>query len=228
MRAKSFIPVAVISALVGCTLPVDTPRQPFQPPQPMATVTGDVATFTVGGIVYRIAIAPEVPARYDRDDWPHWDQHIGGGCFTVRDKVLAEESYAPVVTAGGQQGGRCEVVRGLLWYGPYTGMTFTDTGALDIDHLVPLKEAHESGGYAWTPAARRAYANYLGHDDHLVAVHASENRRKGARDPAGYLPPNEAIRCEYLGEWIHVKATWGLTMDRREADAITTALGGCH
>ena len=47
------------------------------------------------------------------------------------------------------------------WNDPYSGRTITDASKLDIDHMVPLKEAHESGGYAWDAYRRRDYANDL-------------------------------------------------------------------
>ncbi|MEY2233850.1 HNH endonuclease, partial [Streptomyces sp. BF23-30] len=37
-----------------------------------------------------------------------------------------------------------------------------------IDHMVPLAEVHDSGGYGWTTERRRRYANDLGSDVTLV------------------------------------------------------------
>ena len=39
----------------------------------------------------------------------------------------------------------CRVVAGE-WLGPYTGKRFHTVRDLDIDHIVPLKHAYESGG----------------------------------------------------------------------------------
>ena len=56
------------------------------------------------------------------------------------------------------------------WIDPYSGLEITDATTLDIDHLVPLKEAHESGGFAWDTEKRRSYANDLVDPDCLIAV----------------------------------------------------------
>ncbi len=182
-------------------------------------------TFTASGETFVFGIANEVNAGYDRDDWPHWDKRVGGGCFTVRDKVLAEESFVPVETVPAS-GGRCRVVKGL-WNDPYTGMTFTESSDVDIDHVVPLKEAHGSGGHAWTREKRRAYANHLNYSHHLIVVDDSTNQTaKSDRDPAEYLPIG-SFQCEYVEIWLRIKRTWGLNMDQAEVDAINAVLAGC-
>lgn len=43
----------------------------------------------------------------------------------------------------------------------YTGQTFIDPSRLDIDHFIPLSEAHQSGADVWTAAQREAFANDL-------------------------------------------------------------------
>ena len=182
----------------------------------------EAATFQVDHFAITLQVAPEHPDGYNRDDWPHWNAHVGGGCFTVRDKVLAEESVVPVQTVPGS-GGRCRVTAGQ-WNGPYTGQTFTDAGDVQIDHFVPLKEAYDSGGFAWDRDRRQLYANDLTYADHLVAVQGAENNRKSDQDPADYLPPNDAYKCHYLQTWVIIKQRWGLTIDTRERDAITQGL----
>lgn len=183
------------------------------------------ATITVSGETFVFEIADEVNAGYNRDDWPHWDKDVGGGCFTVRDKVLAEESFVPVETVPASRG-RCRVVKGL-WNDPYTGLTFTESSDVDIDHVVPLKEAHGSGGHGWTRERRRAYANYLAYSHHLIAVDDSTNQTaKSDRDPSEYLPV-ASFQCRYVEVWLRIKETWNLSMDQAEADAIAAVLAGC-
>ena len=168
-------------------------------------------------------IAPEVAAPYDRarqyGGWIDADRD----CMNTRHEVLAEESLVPpVLSANG-----CKVIGGL-WYGLFTGRTFTDPRQLDIDHLVPLAEAHQSGAHAWDRQTRREYANDLDNPGHLIAVHAGTNRAKGAKDPAEWLPPNESFHCAYVLAWVGVKRAWGLTADRAEAAAIARVLEGCR
>lgn len=134
----------------------------------------------------------------------------------TRDEVLAAESLVePTLSPDG-----CDVVRGR-WRGFYTGRVFTDPGDLDIDHLVPLAEAHESGAAAWPTTRKRRYANDLEHPHALIAVEAGANRSKGADDPADWMPPDPEAHCEYVARWITVKDAWGLDMDSQERRALT-------
>lgn len=167
-----------------------------------------------------VRIAPEANSdTYDRDDWRHWTDADDDGLRT-RDEVLASESLATVAMDGVK-------VQGGLWSGPYTGLVSNRTRDFQIDHMVPLKEAHESGGHAWTAAEKEAYANDLSNPQHLIAVKGGSNGSKGAKDPAEWLPPNRAYWCTYLADWVEIKRRWDLTMDQAEADAIRKGLNVC-
>ena len=89
--------------------------------------------------------------------------------------LVAEAVSALTYTDSNQ----CRVESGI-WAGPYTGEQFDGPGNLDIDHMVPLGNAHQSGGWAWSDARKRRYANDLSYDGHLIAVGASANRSKGS------------------------------------------------
>ena len=111
------------------------------------------------------------------------------------------------------------------WLGAYSGEVFTDASKLDIDHLVPLKETHKSGGYAWDAARRRDYANDLSDPNTLIAVDRGLNRQKGAGDPSEWLPPNQTYQVEYAEAWVAVKQRWELTADAKEIAALQAILG---
>ena len=98
---------------------------------------------------------------------------------------------------------------------------------MDIDHVVPLKNAHQSGAWTWGRAKRKEYANYLGYRNHLLAVSARENRKKGAKGPDQYLPPNRAFRYEYVRSWLEIKKRWKLGIPRPELKAIKKVLKSC-
>ena len=157
---------------------------------------------------------------YDRKAWKHWVDE-DRDCQNARHEVLIEESLTPV-TFKTDKG--CRVVSGN-WLGKYSGDVFTDASKLDIDHLVPLKEAHESGGFAWDTARRRDYANDLSDPNTLIAVDRGLNRQKGAKDPAEWMPPNKAYQTEYTEAWVTVKRRWGLTADAKEIAALQAILG---
>ena len=158
--------------------------------------------------------SPAVSA-YDRKEWhPGW-RDADGDCQNTRHEVLAEESLIPVTLSPDG----CKVIAGQ-WLDPYSGKIFTVPRELDIDHLVPLKEAHISGGSDWNTEKKRRYANDLSSPATLLAVSRSENLLKGAKDPSKWLPPNHAYRCEYVRLWKEIKARWGLRSDATEKKAL--------
>ena len=156
---------------------------------------------------------------YERDYFNHWVSNNKTGCDT-RFAVLVEESVSKAVTSG------CSVVSGE-WKSVYDGKTVTDPKKLDIDHMIPLKEAWESGASKWDASKREAYANDLDFADALVAVTAASNRSKSDRDPASYLPSDVSNRCSYVSKWIAVKTHWNLTIDAKEKSAISNQLSSC-
>lgn len=99
---------------------------------------------------------------------------------------------------------------------------------LDIDHMVPLAEAWDSGASQWTAARRQAYANDLGAERSLVAVTAKANRSKADQDPAQWMPPAATARCTYLADWVGTKLRWSLTVDRHERDTLRQLAADCE
>ena len=161
--------------------------------------------------------------EYNRGEWhPRWED-ADRDCQDTRQEVLIEESIIEVEldSAG------CRVVSGL-WVDMYSGGIFRDPLELDIDHLVPLKEAHESGGYKWTEEAKHTFANYLSDPRALIAVSARENRSKGAKDPAQWMPSNAKFHCKYIRDWRGIKDSWGLEFDAKEEKAIVAILKRCR
>jgi hypothetical protein len=63
--------------------------------------------------------------------------------------------------------------------------------------VVPLGNAHVSGGWAWPKERREAYANDLEHPEHLLAVKDSLNQTKGDKSPDKWKPPRQEFWCEY-------------------------------
>ena len=153
---------------------------------------------------------------YDRALFRHWTTVPGTGCST-RQVVLIDERRSGSVRG-------CSVAGGT-WVSVYDNAQVTNPRTLDIDHMVPLKEAWASGAWRWTPATRTAYANDLGYAMSLLAVTASTNRSKGDRDPSQWLPA--ANRCSYAKGWVGVKYRWRLSVDPAEKSALQRVLRGC-
>jgi hypothetical protein len=184
---------------------------------PVAAVT--TASGTALQLLARLKVAPEHPGGYSRSRFVHWTDADHDGCDT-REEVLIQESRTPARIRAG-----CTVVG--RWRSAYDGLTTTKPTTFDIDHLVALKEAWDSGAWAWTPARRQAYANDLGDSRTLRAVSAASNRAKGDRDPAQWLPPLVRFRCTYVTEWIVVKVRWSLKVDPAERSALRRVLASC-
>lgn len=179
------------------------------------------ASSAISAEFMNVPIAPEVESdSYNRKDWKHWTD-ANNDRVRTRDEVLISESLVPVTKEGNK-------VRSGLWVGPYTGLVSTDPGDFQVDHMVPLKEAHESGGHAWTADKKEAYANDLLNPQHLIAVKGGSNGSKGFKDPSEWMPPNRSYWCTYLEDWVEIKRLWKLTMDESEADAISRGLKVCE
>ena len=102
------------------------------------------------------------------------------------------------------------------WRCRFSGDWILDAGDLDIDHLVPLAEAWESGAYDWTEEKRKRYANGVGvkswKRSWLLPVCSGLNRSKGARRPDEWLPPNESYQLNYAADWIATKSYWKMSV----------------
>ena len=90
----------------------------------------------------------------------------------------------------------------------------------DVEHIVALAEAHDSGLNA------DDMLTFSGDPLNLTLALPRENRTvKGDRDAADYLPAHN--QCWFAGRVIAVKQRWGLSVDEREAQFLKTALAGC-
>jgi hypothetical protein len=173
---------------------------------PLTTAIGDLSG------------AAEVRTGYDRDLFTHWVDGDGDGC-DARREVLIAEADDPVTVGPG-----CSLSGGR-WFSYYDGVSWTDTGRIDIDHMVPLAEAWDSGARTWSASTRQAFANDLGDYRTLVGVTDSVNQAKGDQDPAEWLPAQQ--QCRYLREYVAVKLRWRLTVDSTERSAMQSLASSC-
>lgn len=162
-----------------------------------------------------LPVTAEDRTGYTRTSFRHWNAGdiADDGCHTRNEVLIAEAVVAPTVGPG------CRLTGGV-WHSYYDGQEISDPGALDIDHMVPLAEAWDSGASTWTPARREAYANDQKAAASLVAVTARTNRSKADQDPAQWLPPAADQHCRYIGEWVATKLRWQLSTDTTELDAL--------
>ncbi|MFI5933700.1 HNH endonuclease family protein [Actinoplanes sp. NPDC051494] len=154
---------------------------------------------------------------YDRDLFPHWIT-ISGTCNT-RETVLKRDGSGVVVDSA------CASSSGS-WYSPYDGATWTAASDVDIDHMVPLKNAWISGAWAWTTTKRQSFANDLTNPQ-LMAVTDNVNQSKSDQSPDSWKPPLSSYHCTYARMWVKVKYVWALTVTSAEKTALTSMLATC-
>lgn len=167
-------------------------------------------------LLAKLSTAAERPAGYDRDKFNHWTTVPGRDCDT-REFVLFRQNLKQPRRCGDKTG---------RWASVYDGKQVTRASAMDVDHMVPLAEAWNSGARTWRPAQREAFANDL-YRFSLMAVTLSSNRSKGDSDPAEWLPPRRAFACSYVARWTAVKYRWRLSVNNRERRAISRKFNGC-
>ncbi|OAA71623.1 hypothetical protein ISF_02174 [Cordyceps fumosorosea ARSEF 2679] len=154
---------------------------------------------------------------YSRAEFPHWVK-VEGSC-TSREYVLKRDGQDVEADSS------CKITSGT-WVSPYDATTWTDSAKVDIDHLVPLKNAWISGASSWTKAQRQDFANDIKRPQ-LYAVSEKANRSKGDRSPDGWKPPLKSFYCTYAKSWVAVKSYYKLTITSSEKSALSDMLDTC-
>lgn len=154
-----------------------------------------------------------------------WADVNRNGCDT-RNDILKRDLTELVFRSGTRE---CVVESGTL-IDPYSGTTINfikgnvTSMAVQIDHLVALSNAWQTGAFKLTLAKRTEFAN---DPDNLLAVQGRLNSQKGDGDAATWLPPLKSYRCTYVSKQIAVKAKYGLWVTAPEKAAMKTILGKC-
>jgi hypothetical protein len=189
-----------------------------KPPTTTKVPKGTTGFPTALSVLATIPQVREQPSGYKRSLFKHWSDLDRDGCSTREEVLIAESLTNAQVDAYG-----CKVIAGD-WYSPYDNLRYTDPADVDIDHVVALKEAWDSGAHSWSATRRELFANDLSDNRHLIAVKDSENQSKSDRDPSNWIPKNSAYLCTYLADWVAVKARWRLSMDSSEWGRIRNLL----
>ena len=160
---------------------------------------------------------------YTRAQFTHWSDLDRNGC-DARNDTLKRDLTEVIYKAGTRD---CKVISGLL-LDPYSGkvITFSSTKSnIDIDHVVALSNAWQTGAAYFDKTKRQQIAN---DPLNLLAVDFSLNRQKGDGDAATWLPPLKSYRCDYVARQIAVKAKYGLWVTQPEKVAIIKLLEKCE
>ena len=220
-------PVAAASPEDGTSeAPVESPS-PSVTPSTVPTTEAPVETAPPGSVLAQLDALEEKgrapKTGYDRDSFGWREDVDRNGCDT-RNDILRRDLTAITLKEGT---GGCVVLRGTL-YSPYSGDTIAFDRAnstIDIDHVVALGDAWQTGAAAWHEQTRREFAN---DPVNLLAVESSLNRQKGDGDAATWLPPLKSYRCEYVSRQVAVKDKYGLWVKPAEAEAIRGVLADCE
>ena len=196
-------------------------------PAPPTAVKSSSQTASTGQAADALAILP-VKGRapmtgYSRTDFgPGWA--TVGGC-DMREHILGRDLTSAIYRSASD----CTVLSGTL-RDPYTDKTILFTrgtgtsDAVQIDHVVAIGNAWQTGAQALTPAQRtQLYNDPL----ELLAVDGPTNEQKGDGDAATWLPPSTAYRCRYVARQVAVKQAYHLWVTQAEHDAIQRVLTSC-
>jgi hypothetical protein len=178
------------------------------------------ATVSSNYLLRHLASSGEHVPGYDRSKFTLWIDADHDGCDTREEVLIAEGATRPKIGSG------CALTGGR-WVSKYDGLAVTNPSGFDIDHLVPLNEAWQSGAWKWSAATRTAYANDLGYEFSLIAVSAHANRSKGDQEPQDWMPERAAYSCDYVSHWVAVKWRWHLAVNPAERSFLTRELSSC-
>jgi hypothetical protein len=212
-------PVSDSPMSLAQTAPVSS--SPTSSPTQAAPVSSSTALTALEAIPVK-GRAPRT--GYDRDRFgPAWADTDHNGC-DQRNDILDRDMTDVVFEAGTKD---CVVTSGVL-NDTYTGtmIEFVKGGdaLVDIDHVVALGNAWETGAQNIGEEDRRQLAN---DPLNLLSVDGPANRQKGDSDAATWLPSNTGVRCHYVALQTAVKHKYGLWMTTGEHDAITRVLASC-
>lgn len=189
---------------------------------PVASIDKSNQQLAINGLD-KLTVKPAADAdSYDRKEfgssWASWRS-----CNT-RQKILGRDVKEAKIDSDG-----CTVISGKL-PDPYTGRTIelvnksAVSRKVQIDHVVALANAWQTGASQWDDTKREQLAN---DDLELIAVSSNANQEKSDADAAGWLPSNRGFRCAYVARQIAVKLKYALWVTSAEKTAMTRVLNSC-
>lgn len=165
--------------------------------------------------ILTLSAQPIAAGSYDRGDWEHWID-TDRDCQNTRHEILIKTSKVKVTFKDEKE---CAVKKGK-WLDLYTGEKFKDPAKLDIDHIVPLSEAHKSGGEKWNKETKKQFAN---DPLNLTVTDRTTNRQKSDKTPLEWMPPEKKYHCEYATKWKMIKEKYQLTFQKNELISLNLA-----
>lgn len=207
----------------GCVNALALPTSTAATPHPDTTP----ATGTAEAALALLPVKGRAPLTgYSRTRFGQaWADVDHNGCDT-RNDILARDLTSTTRKPGTRD---CVVLAGLL-HDPYTGRDIpfvrgpSSSSTVQIDHVVALGDAWQTGAQQLDPTGRERFAN---DPLELLAVDGPINQAKGDGDAATWLPPNTAYRCAYVARQVAVKTRYALWVTSSEHEAMVRILRGC-
>jgi hypothetical protein len=223
--APTSVSVSATASSLFASPVMPSPATVSVPPSASVVASGGsppILTDVAAAQLATLAIKGRAPMTgYTRPQFgPAWPTE--NGC-DARNEVLRRDLTKTTLQ------GSCTVETGTL-FSPYTAQTINfvrgpNSAVVQIDHVVALGDAWQTGAQFWTSAKRALFAN---DPAELLAVDASSNDQKGDADAASWLPANKPFRCAYVAIQVSVKDTYGLWVTPAEHDAIARVLATCR
>ena len=197
------------------------------------STTAHAATFSEATEVTASSVLSSLPVKgrapktgYTRAQFGQaWADVDRNGCDTRNDMLKRDltEIVYKVKTRN------CVVATGIL-LDRYSGETINfvrgnvTSMEVQIDHVIALSNAWQTGAFKLTVLQRTALAN---DPMNLFAVKGRLNLQKSDGDAATWLPPLKSFRCAYVAQQIAVKAKYSLWVTAPEKEAMLRILATC-
>ena len=224
-RRRIVLVAVVLMGTLGWIVVKERPNLPLMLPNSqsqqseLASSSGEVARDALAALPTK-GRAPKTGYKRSQfgDGWAK-----AGGCDT-RNVILRRDLTNAVLGDD-----NCKVQAGAL-SDPYTGQRIAfkrganSSGAVQIDHVVALSNAWQTGAQQLSSEQRISLAN---DPLELLAVDGPANQQKGDGDAATWLPSNKPFRCQYIARQIAVKKKYLLWVTPPERTAMERILASC-
>ncbi|MBE0296324.1 HNH endonuclease family protein [Gardnerella vaginalis] len=221
-RIASFIWLISLAIIIGIVIGLVLPKINHD----VGEITGEYAAGgDAAALLNKLKVSKSHPSGYNRSVFGYRTTDVDKNGCDVREDVLARD----LKQVRFKYSGSCKVASGLL-HDPYTGLNINfvrgrKTSALvQIDHVVALENAWQSGAWKWSHAKRLKFGNDM---LNLLAVQGAANQEKGSASAAYWLPSNKSFRCDYVARQIAVKYKYDLSVTNAEKRSMASILHGC-
>ncbi|RIY22398.1 HNH endonuclease family protein [Gardnerella vaginalis] len=221
-RIASFIWLISLAIIIGIVIGLVLPKINHD----VGEITGEYAADgDAAALLNKLKVSKSHPSGYNRSVFGYRTTDVDKNGCDVREDVLARD----LKQVRFKYSGSCKVASGLL-HDPYTGLNINfvrgrKTSALvQIDHVVALENAWQSGAWKWSHAKRLKFGNDM---LNLLAVQGAANQEKGSASAAYWLPSNKSFRCDYVARQIAVKYKYDLSVTNAEKRSMASILHGC-